>query len=210
MISVVMFSGGLESTASLVRLLKETDDRVVAHHIQLKTHEKRFTAEAQAVSKMVPYLRKKYRDFRFNVSSVEIPGLDADYHGWDILAICWMGGYVVKGIHIQAGCSVPMRLLYGMASDEVDTYNRLSARIEAAHSMFNDHFYDYKEHGLKIPTVQSVIRELTAKQVYDRYIDDDLDKMIISCRRPKRLDNGSFIECGFCHSCEKMGKLRRD
>ena len=58
--SLVMWSGGLDSTYSLVRLLGETDDEVLVHHVHCNRRRESGTGrsrrceyEAQAVGRML-------------------------------------------------------------------------------------------------------------------------------------------------------------
>ena len=45
MTTLAMFSGGLDSTAMLVKLLAETQDELRVHHIRMANKEKRDAAE---------------------------------------------------------------------------------------------------------------------------------------------------------------------
>ena len=59
-----MFSGGLDSTAMLVKLLTESDDELRVHHIRMANKEGRDAAEQQAVESIVAWCRSRYRPFR--------------------------------------------------------------------------------------------------------------------------------------------------
>ena len=63
--SVLMLSGGVDSVALLKRLLEETDEDIYAHHFHLKSFENPYfkKAEAKALRKIVPYMKKAFRDF---------------------------------------------------------------------------------------------------------------------------------------------------
>ena len=75
--SVIMFSGGVDSVSVLKRLLEETDEKIYAHHIHLKNNEgvnniKRYKAEALALRKIVPYMKKAFRDFHYTESTIDV------------------------------------------------------------------------------------------------------------------------------------------
>jgi hypothetical protein len=205
MISVVMLSGGMDSVATLVKLLKETDDEIMVHHIKLVNNENRHHAEALAVRKIVPYLRK-IRRFRFSTSTVQIPGCDEGYVGYDIMTVHFMAGHIVRSIHNQAGYTPPIRMVHGYT--KTDGVWTESPRHVSSVRIFEEHFHDYKDHGLPTPTVEFLLQDMTAKEAYDKYIDEELDKMIISCRKPKLFYDDTYIECGFCHTCNKMNDIR--
>ena len=77
--SLVMWSGGLDSTFCLARLLQETDDQVFVHHVHCnirrddgKARSRRCEYEAQAVAAMLPILRQRYRSFTYTESRVDL------------------------------------------------------------------------------------------------------------------------------------------
>ena len=75
--SVVMLSGGIDSVAVLKQVLKETDEKIYAHHIHIKNNEgpnniKRYKAEALALRKIVPYMKKNFRDFHYSESTIDV------------------------------------------------------------------------------------------------------------------------------------------
>src|SRR5215207_319822 len=63
MSTLVMFSGGVDSTAMLVRLLAESSDELRVHHIRMLNREGRDRAEGRAVEAIVAYCRARYRAF---------------------------------------------------------------------------------------------------------------------------------------------------
>ena len=73
--SVLMLSGGVDSVSVLKRVLDETDEYLYVHHIHLKNDEgldyKRYMKEAEACRKVVPYMKKKYRNFNFTESTID-------------------------------------------------------------------------------------------------------------------------------------------
>ena len=74
--SVIMLSGGIDSVSVLKRILEETDEKIYAHHIHIKNNTgaqyKRYKAEAEAVRKIVPYMKRTIRDFHYSESTVDI------------------------------------------------------------------------------------------------------------------------------------------
>ena len=77
--SLVMWSGGLDSTYTLVRLLQETSDEVHAHHVHCTSRtndgrrpSRRGELESYAVARMRTYLTPRYRRFHYGESRVNI------------------------------------------------------------------------------------------------------------------------------------------
>ncbi len=75
--SLVLFSGGIDSTYSLVRLLRETRDRVYAHHVRF-IHSGRpnaqtvFATLSPQVRAQMSWLREHLRDFEYSQSVVDL------------------------------------------------------------------------------------------------------------------------------------------
>ena len=74
--SVLMLSGGVDSVSVLKRVLDETDEYLYVHHIHLKNDEgldcKRYIKEAEACRKVVPYMKKNFRDFHYTESTIDV------------------------------------------------------------------------------------------------------------------------------------------
>lgn len=77
--SLIMWSGGLDSTYALARVLEQTDDEVYAHHIHLnaprddgKARSRRCEFEAQAVSRLSTVLKSRYRGFDYSESRADL------------------------------------------------------------------------------------------------------------------------------------------
>src|SRR3954464_10759100 len=77
MATLVMFSGGLDSTAMLVKLLRDTGDELRVHHIRMANKEEREGAEQHAVESIMGWCRDHYRRFRYSESGLDFRGLEA-------------------------------------------------------------------------------------------------------------------------------------
>jgi len=75
-----MFSGGLDSTTSLYKLLKETKHNIYVHHIILKDNSNRWKDELYATHDIINYFRK-IRSFDYSESTVDIPLNSLDIKG---------------------------------------------------------------------------------------------------------------------------------
>ena len=72
-----MFSGGVDSTAMLVKLLAGSDEPLRVHHIHMVNQERRDAAERRAVDAILAYCRKHYRPFRYSESGLDFRALEA-------------------------------------------------------------------------------------------------------------------------------------
>ena len=68
---LVMFSGGLDSTTALYKLLKETKHKIYAHHIILKDKTNRWKYELNASRNIIKYL-KNIRSLDYTESTIDI------------------------------------------------------------------------------------------------------------------------------------------
>lgn len=76
--TLIMFSGGLDSTVALLKMLTETDDNLHVHHIHLYNKEKRMEAEKIAVEKIIPYCQK-IRSFTFTTTTQDYTEIFTPY-----------------------------------------------------------------------------------------------------------------------------------
>src|SRR3954471_1725652 len=72
-----MFSGGLDSTEMLVRLVAESEDELRVHHIRMANREGRDAAESRAAESIVGWCRDRYRPFRYSESGLDFRDLEA-------------------------------------------------------------------------------------------------------------------------------------
>ena len=114
-----MFSGGLDSTAMLVKLLAESDDELRVHHIRMVNREGRDRAERRAVEAILAYCRARYRPFRYSESGARFPALEAI--PIDYLSIAFVACQVAID---TPGCT---RIAVGSLAADTDIANR-SAR----------------------------------------------------------------------------------
>src|SRR3954451_22231548 len=61
MTTLVMFSGGLDSTAMLVQLLTQSREELRVHHVRMENREQRAAAEQSAVERIVAWCASRYR-----------------------------------------------------------------------------------------------------------------------------------------------------
>ena len=92
MISLVMLSGGIDSTYVLARMLREFEDEVVVHHIHCLNDSQRHVAEQRACNQIVAYCRENYRDFAYSETMIDHRRMLS--HGIDMIAAGFEAGVV--------------------------------------------------------------------------------------------------------------------
>lgn len=185
-----MFSGGLDSTAMLVKLLEETSDELRVHHIRMANREQRAQAEQAAVEAIVAWCRARYRPFRYSESALDFTALEAI--PIDYLSIAFVA--------CQVAIDTPRcnRIAVAALSRDTDIEER-SARQRR---VFETLYECYRARKLGEPEVQWIypVYDATKAELAAR-LPQDLVDLTWSCRRPVRQSNGAFRPCGTCKAC---------
>ena len=189
MTTLVMFSGGLDSTAMLVKLLTESEDDLRVHHIRMANREQRALAEQAAVERIVAWCRDRYRGFRYSESALDFAELDAI--PIDYLCVAFVACHVAID---TPGCN---RIAVAALARDTDIENR-SARQRR---VFDALYECYRARKLGEPEVQWIYPVYHAtKRELAAALPRELLEMTWSCRRPVRAA-GSFQPCGACKAC---------
>jgi 7-cyano-7-deazaguanine synthase in queuosine biosynthesis len=184
-----MYSGGLDSTAMLVKLLEETKDELRVHHIRLANREQRSAAEQAAVERIVAWCRERYRPFRYSESALDFAELQAI--PIDYLCVA----FVACNVAIDTpGCN---RIAVAALARDTDIENRSARQRRVFDAMYDS--YRYRKLGEPdmqwiYPVYHATKRELAAA------LPRELLEMTWSCRRPVRAAEG-FRPCGSCKAC---------
>jgi len=189
MATLVMFSGGMDSTAMLVKLLTQSADELRVHHIRMVNKEGRAGAEQQAVEAILAWCRRRYRPFRYSESGLDFASLEAI--PIDYLSIA----YVACQVAIDTpGCE---RIAVGSLSRDTDIVNR-SARQR---QVFDAMYACYRARKLGEPKVEWIypVYDCTKAQIAEM-LPPELAALTWSCRRPVAR-KGGWEPCGACKAC---------
>jgi len=188
-----MFSGGLDSTAMLVKLLAQSRDELRVHHVHMVNREGRDRAEHRAVESIVAYLRKRYRPFRYSESALEFSSLEAI--PIDYLSLAFVACQVAID---TPGCT---RIAIGSLASDTDIGNR-RARQKRVFDVMHE---CYRARKLGEPQVEWVFPVFeTPKAELAAALPQELLDLTWSCRRPI---NG-FQPCRVCKACRASQGLR--
>ena len=187
MTTLVMFSGGLDSTAMLVKLLAQSGDELRVHHIHLVNREGRDRAEGRAVKSIVAYLRQRYRPFRYSESGLDFSALEAI--PIDYLSIAFVACQVAID---TPGCT---RIAVGAIASDTDIANRMARQKR----VFDVMYECYRARKLGEPRVEWVFPVFeTPKAELAAALPQELLDLTWSCRRPLE----GFRPCGVCKACK--------
>lgn len=187
--TLVMFSGGLDSTAMLVKLLTDTTDQLRVHHVRMVNRQDRADAEQAAVERIVPWCLDRYRPFRYSESALDFAALVAI--PIDYMAIA----YVACQVAIDTpGCT---RIAVGTLASDTD-----EARRSAHQRRVFDTMYEcYRARKLGEEEVEWIypIRPFGKAGIVS-LLPPELLEFSWSCRTPIRTFSG-FAACGFSKAC---------
>jgi 7-cyano-7-deazaguanine synthase in queuosine biosynthesis len=189
MTTLVMFSGGLDSTAMLVKLLEQTKDELRVHHIRMANKEGRDGAEQRAVGAIIAWCGERHRPFRYSESGLDFTALDAI--PIDYLSIAFVA--------CQVAIDTPRcnRIAVGALARDTDIENR-SARQRR---VFDALYACYRARQLGEPEVQWTypVYDATKRELAEG-LPRELLELTWSWRRPVEAGAG-WRPCGACKAC---------
>ena len=190
-----MLSGGIDSTAMLVKLLTASADELRVHHIRMVNREGRDRAESRAVEAIVAYCRAHYRPFRYCESGLNFSALEAI--PIDYLSIAFVACQVAID---TPGCN---RIAVGALAVDTDIVNRTGRQKRVFQAMYEC----YRARKLGEPVIEWLypVYDLSKAQVAAS-LPPELRAVAWSCRRPVAIDGGYRI-CGECKPCRKRAEV---
>ena len=197
MISLVMLSGGIDSAYARHKLLRETDDEVIAHHIHLITDHGRHIPEAEACKKIVSFCSTKVRPMMYTESSIDHRRFVVQ--GFDLIAAGFEAGMVASSFRVVHGSKKSIdRWIAGISADDTITERRLNhARLTARYNTVVG----------ASPKLFLFPRLDVRDQI--RSMPMELFEATWSCRFPKNLPYHP-APCGTCSSCTRRITAARD
>lgn len=197
-----MWSGGVESTATIKHRLETTDDEIYVHYIRHNSREGRLPHENRAIADLLPHLQA-IRKFHYSESALDLiggQGLAWDFQVMYPIALVAMRHFkcsqINRGLclednwHRQQGMP-PIRNPFGGGQHRHHTLRRA-----LAHMLQGDETLDL---------IAPMIPEYEWPKAWHWQVLGELAPLTWSCRRPK--PDGT--ECGKCHSCTDRAAAKR-
>lgn len=186
-----MFSGGLDSTAVLARLLTETGDDLRVHHIHMANREGRADAEQAAVEAIIGWCAAHYRPFRFSQSGLDFGGLEAI--PIDFISVAFVACQVAID---TPGCK---RIAVGTLARDLDEIKRsVCAEQRRVFTSMYDCYRRRKLGDAEMAWIYPVYA--WSKPQIAAALPAELRQLTWSCRRPVPAPEG-FRACGTCKPC---------
>jgi hypothetical protein len=192
-----MYSGGLDSTAMLVRLLRETTDDLRVHHIRMVNREGRADAEQAAVEAILAWCRSRYRPFRYSESGLDFSTLEAI--PIDYVSVAFVACQVAID---TPGCT---RIAVGTLARDLDEMKRSVTADQRR--VFGAMYECYRARKLGEPVVDWIypVYALTKPQIAS-LLEPEVRRLTWSCRRPVQTPAG-LRECGTCKPCRARADI---
>ena len=197
MTTLLMFSGGLDSTAALYKLLTGSSDELRVHHVHMINREGRARAEREAAAAVIGWCRSHCRPFQYSESTLDFAGLQAI--PIDYVSIAFVACQVAID---TPGCN---RIAVGTLAADLDEAKR---KVSVSQRRVFDAMYaSYRERKLGTADLQWIypVYELSKAQVVAS-LPEELRAAAWSCRRPVATADGYRI-CGECKPCRKRREV---
>ncbi len=201
--TVVLWSGGVDSTGALYKILKDYDDDVVAHHIHFINNQNRWRAEKKSVDKMIPWLRKNVRDFEYSESAIE---MDLNFIGWDIMHAMYIGGIVIESEKRKDWKCKDIERYKLVLGDNAEDFNSYQWKTPIAQLLAIITSLKHPQKSQDIPYLWQIMAKTSKEDIWD-LLPDFLKENIWGCRTPES-DAGKWVECGKCVTCKDLKKVR--
>ncbi len=202
-VSLVLFSGGIDSTYTLMSLLADSEDEIVAHHIHLKNREGRHNAEAAACDAIIRYLKDRHRPFHYVQSGLDRRRFDS--FGLDVFSVAFEAGFLNRSFSTTRGFPID-RWTMGFCLEEREERQDDPFRAERFGHILS--LIEASSFPLDPPRFFQL--PLLRKKTQIERMGRDLTDLCWTCRTPIAQPDGRFTECGECKTCVLMEEIRHD
>jgi 7-cyano-7-deazaguanine synthase in queuosine biosynthesis len=184
---LLMFSGGLDSTGALWKLIR-TKEELLVHHIYLCNKEKRAEAENKSVKDIIAYM-KNIRDFTYTESYHEYPSYNNNFM-WDSDIYNFVAGTICLCLKSIKEVAI------GRTKSDTGVEQRADRGTKILHA------FD--------PNIKKLypVGDMTKKEIYEM-LPEDLRNLTWSCRTPIYKDNNTY-ECNKCKTCREVILIKKE
>jgi hypothetical protein len=193
--TLVMFSSGVDSTYTLVKLLQETDDDIYAHHINLINMEERHVIERERSRAIVMWCNEHIRKVKYSESSIDHRGLK--WFGFDIMTVGFEAGVIGHSFHMARGRPMD-RWTIGTCLEEGHDDVRFAHVLNCCAA-----------NCYPRPAPAFFLLPLIPKAEEMAYLPRPVLDLCWTCRRPVAQPGGGVAECGTCKTCVLMNDIRQ-
>ncbi|MEM1075915.1 MAG: toxin-activating lysine-acyltransferase [Pseudomonadota bacterium] len=193
--TLVTFSGGIDSTYVLWKLLKETDDEIIALHINITNVEGRVLIEKIRAQQIVNYLSERYRLITYKTTTIDHSGMN--WFGYDVMAVGFEVGIVATSHLLEKNKAVD-RWTMAACKEEGRWPNRWQHVLDCTAANCYPHT---PPEYFSLPIITK------AEQM--RQMPSELLEMTWYCRQPKLTRNG-YAPCNTCMTCRIVNEIKSE
>jgi len=203
--TLLMFSGGLDSTGALWNLLKDEQNKIHLHHLHLVNLTKRAKPEEIAVKNILLYINKTYRNVKYSESYHE-------YSAYSTLSqIKNTNNYLVLNQNLMFDSDIYnfMAATICFALPNIKKIAVGRTKSDDSPAVLERAIRGNELLKLFVPHIEKIypVEHLTKSEIYNM-LPEELRNMTWSCRTPVNADNDTFIECGKCKTCLQLSKIK--
>jgi 7-cyano-7-deazaguanine synthase in queuosine biosynthesis len=196
---LLMFSGGIDSSALLEVLLKKREEfyfDIHVHHVEIKNKAHRWTFENKACEKNISYLKNKYGEFEYTSSSVDLMFANVHYKV-DSEIYMFMAGQVCKNLSNVTEVFVG----WNFEDFSFEKYEGTHDKYSLHRSILLSSFYNSLAGVKVLPTVQVPFQFVEKKDII-KNMDPFLLENSFYCRQPSKEGK----PCNECISCNLINE----
>jgi 7-cyano-7-deazaguanine synthase in queuosine biosynthesis len=202
--TLLMLSGGLDSTGALWQLLQNSEHKVHIHHLYLLNKQKRAEVEQRSVKNILSYISKSYK-FKYSESYHEYPfysyihNINTETEEVKVTQNFIPDSDIYNFIAGTICLSLPTIKKIAVGRTKSDSGSDMEDRIIRANKMLE----------LFAPNVQKIypVGHLTKNEIYNM-LPEELRNMTWSCRNPINIDENNSKECGKCKTCLELNQIK--
>ncbi|MEQ8443791.1 MAG: class I SAM-dependent methyltransferase [Alphaproteobacteria bacterium] len=198
-VTLVMLSGGIDSVYVLQRLLRESEDEIIAHHIHFINIEGRDRAEADACARIVEHLKKTVRPFVYTESAIDRRRFQG--FGMDDMAVAFEVGVISTSFMIDRGFGIDRWTSGTCLEEELEYYGE--QEVERFEHVLNTAAASCYPN----PAPRFFQLKIIPKRDQMTYMGPELVDLCWTCRAPV-WDGDTPRECGTCKTCSLMNEIR--
>ena len=199
-----MWSGGLDSTGALYKLLTEprfAEYNIHVHNMVLQNVEQRAGAERIATDACLKWFRENCREFKFTRTIHEYFFMGTKFI-WD----ADVTGFTVGRLTYHSPDNYKYAVVGRTKTDRDQNNDNFGERARRAMTLMATAYMDEPE---KKPEYLFLVQDMTKKEIW-QMLPEELRKHTWSCRKPVRLDSVQdrpYVACGKCITCIDMKKM---
>lgn len=202
--TLLMFSGGLDSTGALWDLLKEPTNKLHLHHLHLVNPTKRAKAEQIAVKNVLSYINKTYRNIKYSESYHE-------YNSYSSLARITGTNHLVLRENLMSDSDI-YNFMAGVICLSLPNIKKVAigrTKSDSSPSVVDKAIRGNKLLKLFAPNIKKIypVEHLTKSEVY-HMLPEELRSITWSCRTPINTGDDVFIECKKCKTCLELREIK--